>query len=221
MLAAGHRLSEVTTALAARWLSSDPLLSLLPMSDDRVETHVLIADRAAPDGRKEVHFQEYWVRWHAEPEALGVVMVGLDAATPAPGVIDRLTKADLILIAPSNPVVSIGPILGVHGIAEAVRQSSAVVIGFAGVLGGAPVLGMAHRLLPAIGVAVDAASIGLHYGPRTAGGVLDVWTMDLRDASTAAAVEQAGLRVAVADLIMSDPEATAAFVHYAIKTAWS
>jgi LPPG:FO 2-phospho-L-lactate transferase len=117
--------------------------------------------------------------------------------------------------------VSIGPILGVPGIAEAVRQSSAAVIGFAGILGGAPVLGMAHRLLPAIGVAVDAASIGLHYGPRTAGGVLDVWTMDLRDASTAAAVEQAGLRVAVTDLVMSDPAATAAFVHYAVKTAWS
>jgi LPPG:FO 2-phospho-L-lactate transferase len=221
MLAAGHRLSEVTAALATRWLSSDPLLSLLPMSDDRVETHILIADQTAADGRKEVHFQEYWVRWHAEPEALGVIMVGLAAATPAPGVIDRLANADLILIAPSNPVVSIGPILGVPGIAEAVRQSSAAVIGFAGILGGAPVLGMAHRLLPAIGVAVDAASIGLHYGPRAAGGVLDVWTMDLRDASTAAAVEQAGLRVAVADLIMSDPEATAAFVHYAIKTAWS
>jgi LPPG:FO 2-phospho-L-lactate transferase len=83
------------------------------------------------------------------------------------------------------------------------------------------VRGMAHRLLPAIGVGVDAASIGLHYGPRTAGGVLDVWTMDLRDESTAAAVEQAGLRVAVADLVMSDPDVTAAFVHYAIKTAWS
>jgi LPPG:FO 2-phospho-L-lactate transferase len=221
MLAAGHRLSEVTTALATRWLSSDPLLSLLPMSDDRVETHVLIADNLAPDGRKAIHFQEYWVRLHAEPDALGVIMVGLEVATPAPGVIDRLARADLILIAPSNPVVSIGPILGVPGIAEAVRKSPAVVIGFAGVLGGAPVLGMAHRLLPAIGVGVDAASIGLHYGSRTAGGVLDVWTMDLRDASTAAAVEQAGLRVAVADLVMSDPDVTAAFVHYAIKTAWS
>ena len=221
MLAAGRRLSEVTTALATRWLSSDPLLSLLPMSDDRVETHVLIADDSAPDGRIAVHFQEYWVRLHAEPDALGVIMVGLEVATPAPGVIDRLAGADLILIAPSNPVVSIGPILGVPGIAEAVRQSPAVVIGFAGVLGGAPVLGMAHRLLPAIGVGVDAASIGLHYGSRTAGGVLDVWTMDLRDASTAAAVEQAGLRVAVADLVMSDPDVTAAFVQYAIKTAWS
>jgi LPPG:FO 2-phospho-L-lactate transferase len=221
MLAAGHPLSEVTRALATRWLSSDPLLSLLPMSDDRIETHVVIADESAPEGRRAVHFQEYWVRLHAEPEALGVIMVGLDAARPAPGVLDRLAAADLILIAPSNPVVSIGPILGVRGIAEAVRQSPAAVVGFAGVLGGAPLLGMAHRLLPAIGVGVDAASIGLHYGPRTAGGVLDVWTMDLRDASAAAAVEQAGLRVAVADLVMSDPDATAAFVHYAIKTAWS
>jgi LPPG:FO 2-phospho-L-lactate transferase len=78
---------------------------------------------------------------------------------------------------------------------------------------------MAHRLLPAIGVRVDAASVGLHYGARSAGGLLDVWAMDARDASSAARVERAGLRVAITDLIMSDPEATAAFVDYAIKTA--
>jgi LPPG:FO 2-phospho-L-lactate transferase len=219
LLTAGRPLSEVTATLARRWLSSDPGLVLLPMSDDRVETHILIADETAQSGRRDMHFQEYWVRLHAEPEALGVIFVGLDAAAPAPGLTDRLAGADVILIAPSNPVVSIGPILGVPGIREAMRQSAAPVIGFAGVLGGAPVLGMAHRLLPAIGVEVDAASIGMHYGARATGGVLDVWTMDVRDAESAAAVEQAGMRVAVADLIMSNPETTAAFVHYAVKTA--
>jgi LPPG:FO 2-phospho-L-lactate transferase len=100
-----------------------------------------------------------------------------------------------------------------------VQQAPAPVIGFAGILGGAPVSGMAHRLLPAIGVGVDAASVGLHYGARAAGGLLDVWAMDVRDATSAASVEQSGLRVAVTDLIMSDPEATAAFVDFAIKTA--
>jgi LPPG:FO 2-phospho-L-lactate transferase len=221
LLTAGQPLSEVTAALANRWLSGDPLLKLLPMSDDRIETHILIADDVDPDARRAVHFQEYWVRFHAEPEALGVIFVGLETASPAPGVTDRLAEADLILIAPSNPVVSIGPILGVPGIREAVRQSPAPVIGFAGVLGGAPVLGMAHRLLPAIGVDVDAASIGLHYGARSAGGVLDVWAIDLRDTARAPAIEQAGIRVAVTDLIMTDPETTAAFVHYAVKTALS
>ncbi len=221
LLASGRPLSQVTAALASRWLSADHRLTLLPMSDDRIETHIEIADQAVPGGRRTVHFQEYWVRLQAEPEALAVIMVGLDTASPAPGLIGRLADADLILIAPSNPVVSIGPILGVPGIREAVRQSPAAVIGFTGVLGGAPLLGMAHRLLPVIGVDVDAASVGLHYGSRSAGGVLDVWTMDVRDAARAAPVEHAGLRVAVTDLIMSDPEATAAFVHYAVKTAQS
>ena len=180
---------------------------------------MVIADPTAEGGRRSVHFQEYWVRLRAEPEALAVQLDGVEQALPAPGVTARIAAADLILIAPSNPVVSIGPILAVPQIRAAVRQAPAPVIGFAGILGGAPVSGMAHRLLPAIGVSVDAASVGLHYGPRSAGGLLDVWAMDVRDAGLAARVEQAGLRVAITDLIMSDPEATAAFVDYTIKTA--
>jgi LPPG:FO 2-phospho-L-lactate transferase len=219
MLVAGSPLSEVTEVLCRRWLQHDPLLRLLPMSDDRVETHVVVADPSAAGGRRSVHFQEYWVRLRAEPEALAVTFDGIEQARPAPGVIARIAAADLILVAPSNPVVSIGPILAVSRIRAAVRQAPAPVIGFAGILGGAPVSGMAHRLLPAIGVAVDAASVGLHYGARPAGGLLDVWAMDGRDAASAARVEQAGLRVAITDLIMSDPDATAAFVDYAIKTA--
>jgi LPPG:FO 2-phospho-L-lactate transferase len=219
MLAAGSPLSEVTDVLCRRWLRHDPGLRLLPMSDDQVETHVVIPDPTAPDGRRSVHFQEYWVRLRAEPEALAVRLDGIERAWPAPEVNARIAAADLILIAPSNPVVSIGPILAVQQIRAAIGQASAPVIGFSGILGGAPVSGMAHRLLPAIGVAVDAAAVGLHYGARSAGGLLDVWAMDVRDAASAARVEQAGLRVAITDLIMSDPEATAAFVDYTIKTA--
>jgi LPPG:FO 2-phospho-L-lactate transferase len=219
MLAAGSPLSEVTEVLCRRWFRHDPGLRLLPMSDDQVETHVVIADPRAEGGRRSVHFQEYWVRLRAEPEALAVQLDGAQQARPAPGVTARIAAADLILIAPSNPVVSIGPILAVALIRAAVVHASAPVIGFAGILGGAPVSGMAHRLLPAIGVGVDAASVGLHYGARSAGGLLDVWAMDVRDAASAAQVEQAGLRVAITDLIMSDPEATAAFVDYTIKTA--
>jgi LPPG:FO 2-phospho-L-lactate transferase len=152
MLAAGRPLSAVTELLCGRWLRHDPRLRLLPMSDDRVETHVVIADPAAAGGQRSVHFQEYWVRLRAEPEALAVQLVGIEQARPAPGVTARIAAADLILIAPSNPVVSIGPILAVPQIRTAVRQASAPVIGFAGILGGAPVSGMAHRLLPAIGV---------------------------------------------------------------------
>ena len=145
-------------------------------------------------------------------------MVGIEAASPAPGVVEAVRSADLILIAPSNPVVSIGPILAVPGLRSELSSASAPVVGFAGILGGSPVLGMAHRLLPAIGVAVDAAAVGLHYGARSAGGVLDVWAMDVADADKSERVRAGGLTPVVTDLIMSDPEATAAFIGYAVKS---
>ena len=103
-------------------------------------------------------------------------------------------------------MVSIGPILAVPGLRDALRRAPAPVVGFAGILGGAPVLGMAHRLLPAIGVEVDAAAVGLHYGARARGGVLDVWAMDTADAASAERVQQAGLRAVVTDLIMRTRE---------------
>jgi LPPG:FO 2-phospho-L-lactate transferase len=216
MLAAGYPLTEVTQALAARWLAADPRLRLLPMSDDRVETHIVIAAEDGPSGRRAVHFQEYWVRMHAVPEALEVVRVGIEDARPTPAVLGALAAADLVLVAPSNPVVSIGPILAVPGLRDAVRAVRAPVVGFAGILGGAPVLGMAHRLLPAIGVEVDAAAVGLHYGARRADGVLDLWVMDSRDAASADRVRSAGLDVTVTDLVMHDPDATAAFVRHSV-----
>jgi LPPG:FO 2-phospho-L-lactate transferase len=218
LLNAGYSLSEVTAALAARWLGGDPGLRLLPMTDDRVETHVTIADESAAGGRRAVHFQEYWVRLRAQPPALAVTMVGIEDARPAAGVAEAIEAADLILVAPSNPVVSIGPILAVPGMRAALAGASAPVVGFSGILGGAPVLGMAHRLLPAIGVGVDAASVGIHYGARSAGGVLDVWAMDTADAAAAERVREAGLVPVVTDLIMSEPEATAAFLAYAVKS---
>src|SRR5690242_4569313 len=105
MLDAGYPLSQVTEALCKRW---QPGVRLLPMTDDRVETHVAIADPDSPSGRRVVHFQEYWVRLRAEVPAEAVVFVGLDDASPAPGVIDAVTDADLVVLPPSNPVVSIG-----------------------------------------------------------------------------------------------------------------
>jgi LPPG:FO 2-phospho-L-lactate transferase len=217
LLAAGLPLSEVTRRITARWLGHDPLLSLLPMTDDIVETEVAVADPTTTDGRRWLHFQEYWVRLRAEPDALAVRRTGIEHARPAAGVTEAITAADLILIAPSNPVVSIGPILEVLDIRATIATGSAPVIGFAGILGGAPVLGMAHRLLPAIGVAVDAAAVGRHYGARSAGGVLDLWVMDSADAASAAALEADGLRAAVTGLIMSSPEATAEFIRLAVK----
>jgi LPPG:FO 2-phospho-L-lactate transferase len=221
MLNAGYPLSEVTAALCTRWLAGDERLNLLPMSDDRVETHVTVADPETPGQLRALHFQEYWVRLHAQPDALAVTLVGLETAAPAPGVVAAIERADLILVAPSNPVVSIGPILAVPGLRDALRRAPGPVVGFAGILGGSPVLGMAHRLLPAIGVEVDAAAVGLHYGARSRGGVLDGWTMDTSDAASAELVQEGGLRVVVTDLIMRDPASTAAFVTYAVKSATS
>jgi len=108
MLRAGYPLSAVTEALCDRW---QPGVRLLPMSDDRVETHVVIDDPEQDGQQKAVHFQEWWVRYRAEPKAHSIVAVGNDEAKPAPGVLEALHEADLILIAPSNPYVSIGPIL--------------------------------------------------------------------------------------------------------------
>ena len=212
LLADGQPLSEVTAVLCRRWLAGSRV-RLLPMSDDPVETHVVIAD--GPGGRRTVHFQEYWVRLRAQPDALEVVWRGIDRARPAPGVLAALQTADLILMAPSNPVVSIGPILAVPGLRAGLRSAPAPVSGFSGILGGRPVLGMAHRLLPALGVAVDAAAVGLHYGARAAGGVLDLWVLDAADADRAAGLRRAGLPVVSTGLIMSDPDATAGFIRYA------
>lgn len=213
MLGNGYSLSEVTRVLADRWLAELPGLRVLPMSDDRVETHVLITDTDAAAGQRAVHFQEYWVRHHAEPEVRQVVQVGIEDAAPAPGVIEAITEADLILVAPSNPVVSIGPILAVPGIRGAIRTASAPVVGFSGILGGSPVLGMAHKLLPAIGVEVTAAAVGEHYGSRSRTGILDTWIVDSADIGDVERLVGNGLPTLAHPLLMTDPALTAEFVR--------
>jgi LPPG:FO 2-phospho-L-lactate transferase len=219
MLTAGYPLSAVTQALCTRWLHDSDQLRLLPMTDDRVETHIVIDDPGAPSGVRAVHFQEYWVKLHAGPEARQVLQVGIDQARPAAGVLQTIADADLVLVAPSNPVVSIGPILAVPGIRAAIRSARAPVVGFSGIIGGAPVLGMAHRLLPAIGVGVDAASVGLHYGARSERGVLDGWIVDRADAELVPRLRAGGLISDSTDLIMKEPAATAEFIHHGVKLA--
>jgi LPPG:FO 2-phospho-L-lactate transferase len=213
MLDAGYRLSEVTEALCRRW---QPDVRLLPMTDDRVETHIAIADPDSPSGRRVVHFQEYWVRLHAEVPAEAVLAVGQDESSPGPGVIDAITDADLVLVPPSNPVVSVGTILGVPRVREALVATSAPVVGLSPIIGGTHVRGMAHQMLTAIGVEVSAAAVGLHYGARSAGGVLDGWLVDTVDAGDVARVRESGLACAAAPLLMTSPEATAAMASAAL-----
>jgi LPPG:FO 2-phospho-L-lactate transferase len=218
MLDAGYSLSEVTDALCRRWLS--PTLGtevrLLPMTDDRVETHVAIADPDSPSGRRVVHFQEYWVRLRAQVPAETVVFVGLDGAGPAPGVIDAITDADLVILPPSNPVVSIGTILGVPRVREAITTTVAPVVGLSPIVGGTHVRGMAEQMLTSIGVEVSAAGVGLHYGSRTEGGILDGWLVDDTDAGDIGRVESAGLPCRAVPLMMTDPATTAAMAVAAV-----
>jgi LPPG:FO 2-phospho-L-lactate transferase len=216
MLDAGYPLSAVTEALCRRW---EPGVRLLPMTDDRVETHIAIDDADEPSGRRVVHFQEYWVRLHAEVPARAVVPVGIDKATPAPGVVEALTEADLVLVPPSNPVVSVGTILGVAGIGQAVRSTSAPVVGLSPIVAGHHVRGMAAQLLEAVGVEVSAAAVAELYGARSAGGVLDGWLVDESDAAAVDRVEQAGIRCRAVPLMMTDHDATAAMVDAAYELA--
>jgi LPPG:FO 2-phospho-L-lactate transferase len=205
MLDAGYPLSDVTAALCDRW---QPGMRLLPMSDDRCETHVIVE---LDGSRRAIHFQEWWVRHRAALPALGFVQVGLDDAAPAPGVIEAIRTADAVLFAPSNPVVSIGTILGLPEIRDAVRTTPARVAGLSPIVGGAPLRGMADACLDAIGVPVSAEGVGAHYGARSAGGVLDVWLV--HDTDTA---DVPGVDVRAAPLLMTDDQATAAMVKVAL-----
>jgi LPPG:FO 2-phospho-L-lactate transferase len=216
MLEAGFTLSQVTEALCRRW---QPGVRLLPMTDDRVETHVAIADADSPSGRRVVHFQEYWVRLRASVPAEAVVVVGQDAAVPAPGVLDAITDADLVVLPPSNPVVSVGTILGMPGVRDAVRSTPAPVVGLSPIVGGSHVHGMAAQMLTSIGVEVGAGAVGAHYGARSSGGVLDAWLVDERDAEQVPALEAAGLRAAAVPLMMDGPDATAAMAAAAVSLA--
>ena len=218
MLAAGYPLSDVTAALCQRWR---PGVRLIPMSDDRVETHVVITDDA---GRRAIHFQEWWLRLRAEVPAEAIVSVGAADAKPAPGVLDALAGADVVLLPPSNPVVSIGAILSVPGIRDALRAAPAPVVGVSPIIGGSPVRGMADACLRAIGVETSAEAVGRNYGarrsppgsaPGTGDGLLDGWLVDTVDAG----VTVPGVRVTAHPLLMSDLDATVAIVRAALELA--
>lgn len=219
MLEAGYPLSDVTTALCRRWLAPTygDRVRLLPMSDDRVETHVAIADSDSPSGRRVVHFQEYWVRLRASVPAETLLFVGLDEAAAAPGVLEAIADTDLVVLPPSNPVVSVGTILGVPGVRDALAATSAPVVGLSPIVGGTHVRGMAEQMLTSIGVEVSAAGVGLHYGARSAGGVLDGWLVDEVDAGQVGRLEAAGLACRALPLMMTDPDATAAMAAAAIE----
>jgi LPPG:FO 2-phospho-L-lactate transferase len=207
MLGAGYPLSAVTEALCDRW---QPGVRLLPMSDDRVETHIVVAD---PEPRA-IHFQEWWVRLHAAVPAERIVLVGVDSAKPAPGVLEAIAAADVVLLPPSNPVVSIGPILAVGGVREALQATPAPVVGLSPIVGGAPVRGMADACLTAIGVETSAAAVAGLFAD-----VLDGWLVDLADADAVARVSATGVRCKSIPLLMRDVQAATAMARAALDLA--
>jgi LPPG:FO 2-phospho-L-lactate transferase len=205
MLDAGFPLSAVTEALCKRW---QPGVRLLPMSDDRIETHIVIDD---PDSgeRRAVHFQEYWIRHQASVPAYAVVPIGAEDSTPGPGVLEAISGTDLVILPPSNPVVSVGTILAVPGVRDALRTTAAPVVGVSGIVGDDHVRGMARQLLGIIGVEVSAAGVAEHYGARGAEGLLDGWLLDTVDADLVPRIEAAGIEVRAVPLMMTDHDATA------------
>jgi LPPG:FO 2-phospho-L-lactate transferase len=202
LLAAGEPLSAVTEVLCRRW---QPGVRLLPMSDDPVETHVVLSSEQTV-----VHFQEWWVRMHAETPAAEIIAMGADEARPAPGVLEAIGAADVVLFPPSNPVVSIGTILAVPGIRQAVAEK--VVVGVSPIIGGAPVRGMADACLTTIGVETSAAAVAGHYGAD----LLNGWLIDDQDKAD---VYPDRIEVRAMPLLMRDLPATTAIAQAALGLA--
>lgn len=201
----GVPLSVVTGEITAAF---DVPIRLVPATDDRVETRITTID-----GR-DLHFQEYWVRDRANHEVDRIELSGAADARPAPGVVEAIVDADAILVAPSNPVVSIGTILAVPGIREALRTTPAPVVGISPIVGGGVVRGMADRLLPAIGVPVSAVGVAAHYAEWIGG-----WVLDREDAAHEQAVADLGLGVRVTDTMMDEPGVATALARTCLELA--
>lgn len=210
MLRTGYPLSAVTEALCTRW---KPGVTLLPVTDDRSETHVVITDPA--DGmQRAIHFEEWWVRYRAQVPTHSFAHIGADEAKPAPGVLEAIENADAVVLAPSNPVVSVGAILAVPGVRGALRTTKAKVVGLSPVIGGKPLRGMADACLDVIGVDTTAEAVGRHYGSRSGTGILDGWLVHTTDRA-----DVPGVEVRSVPLLMTDPDATADMARAALELA--
>lgn len=207
-------LSEVTARVAERFGLPGRGVRLLPMSDQPVETHVVV-DRG--EGPVAVHFQEWWVRHRAAIPAQRFVAVGMEHARPAPGVLDALRDADVILLPPSNPVVSIGIVLLVPGVREALREAPAPVVGVSPIVGGAPVRGHADACLTPLGVPVTPAGVAGLYAD-----FLDGWLIGAAEAPEEDRVAAGGRYVVRrTDLLMPDRTAAARLAGDTLNLALS
>ena len=211
LLGEGRTLSEATVAICGQLfgLATD----VRPMTDDGVTTRIEVFDAAGEP--LDLHFQEYWVKRHATDPVKAIRFEGIEQARPSPGILDAITGADVLLICPSNPIVSIGPILAVPGISEAVAARQGPVVGVSPIVGGAPLAGMADKLMPVAGLEVSALGAARAYGDLLTG-----WVIDERDRDLAPQIEdELGFRVAVTDTVMRDDDVAAALARTAIRLA--
>ena len=205
-LADGRSLSEISSRIAGRFGIE---VTILPMTERPVETRL---DVAADGLELDLHFQEYWVRRGARDDVKAIRFEGVSGAAPAPGVLDAIASADLLVICPSNPVVSIGPILAVDGIRAAVAAKP--VVGISPIVGGRPLAGMADRLMPVVGLEVSAVGAARAYAD-----LLDGWVLDRADDGLAARVrEEIGVRVTVTDTVMRDDDVAEQVARAALAT---
>lgn len=207
----GYSVTEVVQRLSARW----PLgATLLPMTNDEVDTYVHF--RSGEQERK-IHFQEWWTRYRASIEPLFFENPGIESARPGDGVVEAVRDADVILVAPSNPVVSIGPILAIPGIRAAIAQASAPVVGVSPIIRNRVLRGMADVCLRAVGVEASAAGVARHYGSRVRGGLLDVWLVAPEDAESAGM--PGGVAIVATPLVMTDHRESARIAAVALDHA--
>jgi LPPG:FO 2-phospho-L-lactate transferase len=208
LLGDGAPLSAVTARLAERFGVG---ATVLPMTDDRVTTRVVVDE----GGRElDLHFQEYWVRRGARDRIVRIVFDGVATARPAPGVLEAIRAADAIVVCPSNPVVSIGPVLAVPGVRDAIAAKRPAVVGVSPIVAGAPLGGMADRVMPAAGLEVSA--LGAAEAHRA---ILGAWVVDEADRDLAPKIEEAlRIRVAVTDTVMRDDAVAETLARVALST---
>ena len=193
LLHQGVELSEIVKLQCAKWGIG---LNLMPSTNDFVQTQVQLTDGT------QIHFQEWWVKHRASLPATGFEVVGVDSAQPAPGVLEAIAAADLIVLPPSNPIVSIGMILRIPGIRDAIIKAKAPVVGVSPIIGGNPVLGMADKCLTALGMETSATSVAQLYSD-----FLDAWLIADSDSNQIPDIAALGVNCDSAPLLMTDDEA--------------
>lgn len=204
LLRQGKTFSEITEELRQHLGLQ---LRILPMSDQPIATHI-----QTPVGL--IHFEEYLVKRRCSDEVQDVVFVGAQEAKPAPGVLDALKQADAILIAPSNPIVSIGSILAVPGIHDVLHEASGMIVAVSPIVGGAPIKGPADKLMR--GMHIDVSAVGV---ARCYRDFLDVMVIDEQDAQLVEEVEDLGIPTVVTNTIMSDSKAKAELARTTLRAA--